>query len=111
MGEDITAGAGGLHPGRPVIWPNSKSQSSPVTPSQTSQTAGGVRGVPAQAPRTAEAHGASSAPAMTQATQAPAANVARAFTLADIKADLLKIQIPDTELNIQMAQTMLKYGN
>ncbi len=112
MAENLNTSAGGLHPGRPVIWPTSKeSQSAQVKSSQTAQTSGGVRSVPAQTAKTSEVSSASMAAQTASAAAAKtAANVARALTTADIRAHLLNIQIPDNDVNMRMAQLMLKYG-
>jgi len=115
MAEDITSGAGGLHPGKPVIWPTGKGspQSQQVTQSQTTQTSGGVRGVPTQAPRSAQAGGAAAAASASSSAGAAAKaapDIARALTLQDISAHLLNIGIPDNEMNLHLAQLMLKSG-
>ena len=111
MGEDITSSAGGLHPGRPVIWPTGKAQAQNVAPSQTAQTSGGVRSVPTQTGRSAEVSQAAPT-AQTQSTAAAQAapTIARALTVEDIRAHLMNIQVPDNELNMHLAQLMLKYG-
>jgi hypothetical protein len=112
-GENLNTAGGGLHPGRPVIWPTGKNaaQSEQVSQSKQAQTAGGVRGVPVQTAKTSSATSATMA-AQASATSAAqtAANVARALTTADIKQHLLNIQIPDTDVNMHLAQLMLKHG-
>lgn len=115
MSENLAPGAGGLHPGKPVIWPTGKGSpqsQQQVTQTQTTQTAGGVRGVPVQAPRSGQA-GAVGTPtqaASTTTAARTAADIARAFTLQDISAHLVNISVPDTEMNVHLAQLMLKFG-
>lgn len=112
MAEDLTSSAGGLHPGRPVIWPTGKGSPQQTTSAQTTQTTGGVRNVPTQTPtRIAGAPSATAAAQAAATTAATAAqNIARAFTVQDLRQHLLNIQIPDTEFNVHLAQIMLKYG-
>jgi len=113
--SDVAPGASGMHPGKPVIWPTSKSsaqQQQQINSPENAQTAGGVKNVPA---RTAQAQQTSAATMSAQTTATAsatpaAANVARALTIQDIRAHLLNIQIPDNDVNMRMAQLMLKYG-
>ena len=41
VGEFATEG-GGVHPGKPIIWPTGKGSSSPVNSAQEAQTAGNI---------------------------------------------------------------------
>lgn len=113
MGE-FGAEGGGIHPGKPIIWPSGKASSSPVNSSQQSQTTGGTRGVPTQ---TAPTKSGEAAP--TQAPQAPAAGapaapakaapqIARALTVEDVRAHLLNIQVEASDFNTKLASLMLR---
>lgn len=109
-GEELNTAAGGLHPGRPVIWPTGKG-SPQVQQSQVAQTTGGVRGVPNKATpeKPGEAQSTSAATTTTKAVQAQAQEpIARPLSQADIKAHLLSLQIPDTSFNVKLANLMLK---
>jgi hypothetical protein len=115
MGGNFNAEGGGIHPGKPMIWPTGKSASTPVSSSPQNQAAGGARGVPTQAPaRTTEA-----APTQAPQTTAPAAptaaapaapTIARALTVADIRSHLLNIQIEPNDFNTKLASLMLRNG-
>lgn len=115
---DIGTSAGGIHPGKPIIWPTGKgsaaSQQSQVNQSQSTQTTGGVRsGAPAQ---TSSASQAAAAEAVSQLAKPgssgkpSAPTIARALTMSDIKAHLQSIGVPDTDSNTTLASTMLKNG-
>lgn len=122
MGEGNTSG-GGIHPGQPVIWPTGKktasTQDAAVQSPSTTQTTGGVRSTSgnAQAQRTSQAQSsdatsAAATPGKTAATAAKtgAQNIARPVTIEDIKAHLVKIQVPDDEMTLNLASLMLKNG-
>jgi len=110
-GEGLNTAAGGMHPGRPVIWPTGKSQQTPVSQTQTTETAGGIRNVSTSksSSQASEVSQASSSTA-AQAADAAQASVARAITVEDVRAHLLNLQIPDSDLNVSLAQQMLQYG-
>jgi hypothetical protein len=111
MAEFATEG-GGVHPGKPVIWPTGKS-SAPVSSAPEAETAGGVRGVPS---RTAPVRPGEVAPAEGARPTAPAAparpapSVARPLTIEDIRAHLLSLQIEPTDFNAKLASLMLRNG-
>lgn len=113
---DFSAEGGGVHPGKPIIWPTGKSSSSQVTSSPQAQTSGGVRGVPGRtAPAQAGEAGAvggTAAPGAAAAAPAPAAapSVARPLTVEDIRAHLLNIQVNPNDLNTKLASLMLRNG-
>lgn len=116
MPGEMGTSPGGIHPGKPIIWPTGKgsaSQQSQVSQSQTTETTGGVKSsVPAQ---TAPASQAGATEAVGKQTKAgtpakSAPNVARALTMSDIKAHLNSQGIPDTDFNTKLASTMLKNG-
>jgi hypothetical protein len=115
MPGEFSAEGGGVHPGKPIIWPTGKSSSSPVSSSQQAQTSGGVRGVPTQAPskpgEAAPAQAATQAGAAAEAAAArPAPSVARPLTVEDVRAHLLSIQVNPNELNTKLASLMLRNG-
>lgn len=114
MAGDLQTSAGGIHPGKPIIWPTGKGSGQPVGSPGTTESAGGIRtSVPTQtapaaptrapAPTTPEA-------APTAVPARPAPNVARPLTIEDIRAHLLQIQIPDSDFNVKLASLMLKDG-
>jgi len=107
MGEDMTTAGGGLHPGRPVIWPTSKSSATAPTPQSTSS-------VTAQ---TAAQQAAKLAPTPKEVAEAQAAvkllarqQVARQFNITDLRELLISQGITDTEANEKLATLMLRYG-
>ncbi|MBN2058456.1 MAG: hypothetical protein JW782_06655 [Candidatus Saganbacteria bacterium] len=110
------AEGGGVHPGKPIIWPTGKSSSTPVTSSQQTQTTGATRNVPTQtAPasstsQTAPAQAAQSSQAAQAATPQAAANVARALTVADVRSHLLSVQVEPNDFNVSLASLMLRNG-
>jgi hypothetical protein len=113
MGE-FQAEGGGVHPGKPIIWPTGKnSSSSSVSSSSEAQTSGGVRGVPSQGapPKPSEV----GAPAPTQTgtpsiIAKPTPSVARPLNVQDIRSHLLSVQIEPSELNTKLASLMLRNG-
>jgi len=115
-GGELNTSAGGIHPGKPVIWPTGKSSSSssssaPVSSAPTTQTSGGVKtGAPAQTAPTAPAKPADTAAPAKPTPAAPAPSVARPLTIEDIRAHLLKINVPDTDFNMKLASLMIKDG-
>jgi hypothetical protein len=113
MGE-FSAEGGGVHPGKPIIWPTGKSSSTPVSSSQQAQTPGSVRNVPNQTAPTkaAPAAPAQSAPAAASPAAAAKAapSVARPLTVEDIRSHLLQQQIEPTDLNTKLASLMLRNG-
>ncbi|MFA4858411.1 MAG: hypothetical protein WC636_03945 [Candidatus Margulisiibacteriota bacterium] len=102
MAEGNVSG-GGVHPGKPIIWPTGKSSSSSVQPISSEQVAeaGGSRasvstGKTGAAQATQQA-GATQAGATTQpAVTRPTPTISRPQTLQDISALLLSNNIPDT---------------
>ncbi|MBN3032645.1 MAG: hypothetical protein JW873_00940 [Candidatus Saganbacteria bacterium] len=112
MGEFTTEG-GGVHPGKPIIWPTGKASSTPVSSSSEAQTAGGVRGVPTQSPAKPSEVSAPATPAQPSAPVAapkPAQQVARPLTVEDIRSHLLALQVEPNELNTKLASLMLRNG-
>lgn len=114
MVGEFAAEGGGVHPGKPIIWPTGKASSTPVNASSQAQTSGGVRGVPTQ---TAPTKPGEVAPTETAPTGAPTAapakaapSVARPLTVEDIRAHLLNIQINPNDFNTKLASLMLRNG-
>ncbi len=124
MGNELTTGTGGLHPGKPVIWPTGKQtsqQSTPVTQQSSAETAGGVRGGQTPAASPDQAASASQAAAPTKAAAEAGApktaqqaaarpEVARQLTTADIKSHLSNMQINATDTNVRLGTLMLRHG-
>ncbi|MDD5382563.1 MAG: hypothetical protein PHH60_02795 [Candidatus Margulisbacteria bacterium] len=110
--SDFQAEGGGVHPGKPIIWPTGKSSSSPTSSSPQSQTTGSVKNVPTQAtPTVAPTEAPKTTAPATPATPAPAApTVARALTVEDVRAHLLSIQIEPNDFNVKLASLMLRNG-
>lgn len=111
MAGDLTTSSGGIHPGKPIIWPAGKeAKNQSINESQTTQTSGNVRtSTPAAGATAAEEIGTTTPSAPAQAPRT-AASVARALTLADIKQHLNALQVPDTDFNVKLASLMLKDG-
>jgi len=112
MGEFTTEG-GGVHPGKPIIWPTGKPTSAPVGGASEAETAGGVRGVP---PRVAPARPGEVAPTEGARPGAPAAparpapSIARPLTIEDIRSHLLSLQVEPNDFNTKLASLMLRNG-
>ena len=112
VGEFATEG-GGVHPGKPVIWPTGKSSSAPVNSTNQAQTSGGVRGVPTQVAPTRPGEVApteTTAPAGTPAAAPARPSVSTVLTVEHIRAHLLKLQINPTDFNTKLASLMLRNG-
>ncbi|HVN66871.1 MAG TPA: hypothetical protein VMT55_00740, partial [Candidatus Sulfotelmatobacter sp.] len=115
MGGDMQTSSGGIHPGKPIIWPTGKSQSTPVSSSPTTQSSGSVRSSQSSATSSSSAASASTAvstPAKAASTPAAqsAATISRPLTIEDLRSHLMQIQIPDTDFNVKLASMMLKDG-
>lgn len=113
MGE-FTSEGGGIHPGKPVIWPTGKPTSTPVSSTSEAETAGGVRGVPPRAAPTRPGEVAPTEAARPGAAPAaparPAPSVARPLTIEDIRSHLLSLQIEPNDFNSKLASLMLRNG-
>ncbi|MDD5594159.1 MAG: hypothetical protein PHG97_05425 [Candidatus Margulisbacteria bacterium] len=112
MGEFTTEG-GGVHPGKPIIWPTGKPTSSAVSSASEAESAGGVRGVPPRAAPTRPGEvgaPAEAAPAGAPAGGRAAPSVARPLTVEDIRSHLLSLQIEPNDLNTKLASLMLRNG-
>jgi len=109
---DLSTSPGGIHPGKPVIWPTGKGSGQPISGTPTTETTGGVKaGAPTPSAPTAPTRGTTAPTTTAPAAPArPAAAVARPLTLEDIRAHMLKINIPDTDFNIKLASLMIKDG-
>jgi hypothetical protein len=125
---DLQTAAGGIHPGKPVIWPQTKSQSQSQQESQTqsqqtstssqsssqSATAQSTSqaATPAQSAQSAASSAASASAAATTAaasTSQPSQAV-RELTINDVTSHLTSINVPSTEANVKLASLMLRFG-
>lgn len=107
------AEGGGIHPGKPIIWPTGKSSSTPVSTSQTAQQSSNSSSVAAQTAKTSQAAPTQAAQttAGTPAVQAqPTPSVARALTVQDVRSHLLNIQVEPNNFNTKLASLMLRNG-
>lgn len=112
-GNDLNTSAGGIHPGKPIIWPTGKqsSTSQPITQAQTTQTAGNVRpSAGANVAGSAQVEAPATSGAATPSVPKAAVSIARALTINDIKQHLTQLQIPDTDFNVKLASLMIKDG-
>ncbi len=104
----------GLHPGKPIIWPTGKAQSTPVNQSQQTQSAGNVRSTPTTATPTKPGEVAPTQAPQTTAPAVPAKpapSVARPLTVQDIRTHLLNnLQINPSDFNTKLASLMLRNG-
>ncbi|MFH1541855.1 MAG: hypothetical protein ABIE84_02050 [bacterium] len=111
---DMPVGGGDVHPGKPIIWPSGKPTSStPVSPSQQTQTPGGVKGIPPKAAPVKPGEVAPTTPTSPSAPAAPAKpapSITRALTVSDIRAHLLSVQVEPNDANTKMASLMLRNG-
>jgi hypothetical protein len=111
MGE-FQAEGGGVHPGKPIIWPTGKptSSSSSSSSSSNSSSASSSSSVGSSSPAQASAP---ASPAQT-AAPAPAAkaapSIARPLNVQDIRSHLLSLQIEPSDLNTNLASLMLRNG-
>jgi len=101
MGEELSTSAGGLHPGRPVIWPTGK-----PTPTATSPQASAGAQAPAKVAPTPQ----EIAQAQAAAKAIERGQVARQFTQADLMELLVSQNLDNTEANQKLATAMLRYG-
>jgi hypothetical protein len=114
MPGEFSAEGGGVHPGKPIIWPTSKSSASSVSSSPQAQTTGGVRGVPT---KTAPARPGEVAPAEVSQPSIPSAapakaapSVTRPLTVEDVRSHLLSIQVEPNDFNTKLSSLMLRNG-
>ncbi|MBU0687447.1 MAG: hypothetical protein KKB81_06355 [Candidatus Margulisbacteria bacterium] len=116
MAESGQVSSGGVHPGKPIIWPSGKSsakQTSQVTSQEVAETGGAKANVStAKSAASQAATQASSAQAAATTTPSakPTAQISRPQTLQDIAALLLANNIPDTAANKNIAMQMLNRG-
>jgi hypothetical protein len=113
MGE-FQAEGGGVHPGKPIIWPTGKSSSTPVTSTTQAQTSGSVRNVPSRSTtsQTSEAAPTTASPSATpSAAPARAApSTARPITVEDVRSHLLSLHIEPNDFNTSLSSLMLRNG-
>jgi len=101
----MATSGGGLHPGRPVIWPTSKATPTSGAPTET---AGAQTPAQQAAKLTATPQEIAQAKAAAKLLQQGA--VSRQFSQADLRALLLSQNIPTNETNEKLATLMLRYG-
>lgn len=103
MGEDMTTAGGGLHPGRPVIWPTGKS--TPTAPPPKAETAAKAasQASPTLSPQEV-------AEIQAQAKAMERGEIVRQFSKADLQQLLMSQNIATTEANEKLATLMLRYG-
>jgi len=101
MGEELSTSAGGLHPGRPVIWPAGK----PATTAPSPQASAGAQAAAKLAPTPQEI-----AQAQAAAKAIERGQVSRQFTQADLMELLVSQNLDNTEANQKLATAMLRYG-
>ncbi len=125
---DLQTSAGGIHPGKPVIWPQTKSQSQTQQETQT-QTQQTTSSSSQSASQSASSQSSSQAASSTQASQSVAAQsstsaatatasastttasqAVRELTVNDVTSHLTSINIPSTEANVKLASLMLRFG-
>lgn len=114
MAGEFQTESGGIHPGKPIIWPTGKPTSAPVGGAQDAQTAGGVRGVPPRAAPTKPGEISPTQPTTPSAPSAapakPAPTITRPLTIEDIRSHLLSLQIEPNDFNAKLSSLMLRNG-
>lgn len=120
---EMQTSAGGIHPGKPIIWPNLKSQQTQTqttqqdatqtqqqssTSSATQTTQSTTNATPAQAVQNASTTTAATATA--SASSSSTAPVVRELTINDVTSHLASINLPATEANVKLASLMLRFG-
>ena len=100
MADDFAAAGGGIHPGKPVIWPSGIK----------GKTAGDVASAQEAASNEPVSQAEGKASIAASLVSAQRSTVARQLTVSDLKAHLLSLQIPDSEANVKLASLMLKFG-
>ncbi|MCX5751187.1 MAG: hypothetical protein NT099_05930 [Candidatus Saganbacteria bacterium] len=110
MAESGVAG-GGIHPGKPIIWPTGKS--TPVTSSPTTETTGNLKSAPTSPSTPTAPTAPTAAPTAPKAPPTAARageQVARPLTVEDLRSHLLSVQVQDTDFNVKLASLMLRNG-
>lgn len=129
---DLQTAAGGIHPGKPVIWPQTKSQSQSQQESQTqtqtqqtstsssqsstqsvssqSSSQAATSAQSSQATSSATASTTAAATATASASTTPASQAVRELTVNDVTSHLASINLPATEANVKLASLMLRFG-
>lgn len=107
---DFQSEGGGIHPGKPIIWPTGKPTSTSSTTTTQSNAAQTAQQVSTTA-KPAQAAPVQQTAATTAATQAkPAQTISRALTVQDIRSHLLQLQIEPSDFNTKLASLMLSNG-
>ncbi|MFA5928775.1 MAG: flagellar hook-length control protein FliK [Candidatus Margulisiibacteriota bacterium] len=109
MSGAISSGGGaGIHPGAPIIWPESKPEAEAVQRSQTSAQTGQVKS--SQTAQTAPSSSTAETQQAAQQIQQQQAQISRRLNMQDLMSQLLQANMRPTEANKQTALQMLQYG-
>lgn len=108
--SELNTSAGGIHPGKPIIWPTLKS--TPTSQQTTTETTEAQTAQTTQTSATSQTTATAATPVATTpaAATTTASTVARPLTINDLQVHLSSMQIPNTETNIKLASMMLKFG-
>ncbi len=101
---DLTTSSGGIHPGKPIIWPSGK----PTTVDTANQTQQSQQ--TQQAGQTGQAGQTQQTPGASTPSQQPASVIARPLSLSDISAHLSSLGLADSKFNINLISVMLSMG-
>ena len=105
---------GGIHPGAPVIWPTTKEKTKQSESVQQSQSSEESQASTTSISTSSSAAQAASTAASSSAAQATAAQAqettARPMSMSDVVEQLLKLNIPSTKENQQLASSMMQFG-
>ncbi len=114
---EMQTSAGGIHPGKPVIWPQTKGQPQSTTESQSQSQQSKIQSEQSTNQTTStSATQASSMSSTTTATSVASASsqtssqAVRELTINDIVSHLSSINLPTTDANIKLASLMLRFG-
>lgn len=108
---DLQTAAGGIHPGKPVIWPQTKSQQSTQTEGQTqAQNKAQQVSQTTSTPQTTQVTSTTTATSTATASTTTVSQAVRELTVNDIISHLTSINMPATEANIKLASLMLRFG-
>ncbi|OGC12311.1 hypothetical protein A3K48_07660 [candidate division WOR-1 bacterium RIFOXYA12_FULL_52_29] len=110
---DFHAEGGGVHPGKPIIWPTGKPTSSSSTSSTQSNAAQNAANQTAPVKPGQVAPAQQAAATASPAAAAPAktaASISRNLTIEDVRSHLLSLQIEPSDFNSKLASMMLRNG-
>ncbi len=102
--SEMQANTGGIHPGKPIIWPTSK-------PTSTSESSTAKTDSTSQASSSSSASATSAATSSSQAAAtSQTSSTSRTLTSGDIGAHLSTMGLANSKLNISLASLMLSMG-